>query len=310
MKRAVVAIGFGGPERPEEVRDFVQKVLSGRPVGPERIDEVVSHYMSLGGRSPINELTREQVAGLTVRLASEDVPVLLGHRFAEPSLDVVCAELVQRGVTHVVALPMTAYGGAASAGRYKAAFEASRAKFPSLAGLKVEWTSSISEETIFVDCWVEIIRAALASGALDPSTAALVFTGHSIPVAADVGRVYSGAIACAIAGVVDRGAFGFARTAQAWQSRSGTASEAWLEPDVCDKLRELHEAGLRGAMVCPIGFIVDHVEVLFDLDIQARAVAEELQMGFVRVSSPNAHPLFLDAMALVTKRALEAVSRD
>jgi ferrochelatase len=295
---AVLLIAFGGPTRPEEIRPFLENVTRGRRIPPERLEEVVHHYELIGGRSPLNELTLRQAAGLRTALAAagRPLPVWVGMRNWAPYIADVLAEMADAGVRRAVGLILSAHATDASTSRYVESVDEGRARLGERAP-EIVWAPGWHLHPGFVAAAADGVRTALA--AVAPDGREVVFTAHSVPVAMAEGSPYVAQVresAAAVAALT-----GIARWDLAWQSRSGGPRDPWLEPDVNDVIRRLAAAGARGVVTVPIGFVSDHVEVLYDLDVEARATATGLGLAFARASTANDHPAFVHALAEVVR---------
>ena len=299
---SVLLIAFGGPERPEDIRPFLRRVAAGRPIPPERLEEVAHHYERIGGRSPLNALTRRQAAALAAALATRpSAPsVWVGMRNWAPYLHDTLAEMADRGCRRALGLILSSLQTEASWSRYVADVSAAREKVGPGAP-EVVFAPPWGDHPRFLAAMADRARAALE--AIDParrSAARLVFTAHSVPVAMAAGSPYAAqleAAARAIAGRVGRSEW-----ALAYQSRSGSPREAWLEPDVCDVIRAAAASGVRDLVVVPVGFVCDHVEVLYDLDVEARGVADAAGVAFHRALAANDHPEFIAMLADLVRR--------
>jgi ferrochelatase len=292
---AVLLLSFGGPEGPEQVRPFLENVTRGRNVPPERLDDVAEHYLHFGGVSPINNINRALIAQLEAELHDRglDLPVYFGNRNWEPYVEDTVATMRDNGIRRAVVFATSAWSGYSSCTQYvediARAREAAGPDAPELVKLRPYF-----DHPRFVRIFADTIGA--ASGALTPEQQAgarLVFTAHSVPVAADdrLGpRLYSRQVAYAASLVA--AAAGYSDYDLAWQSRSGPPQVPWLEPDVADHLATLAEAGTRAVIICPIGFVADHIEVVWDLDNELASQAEAAGVALVRASTPNAHPRF------------------
>ena len=299
---AILLIAFGGPERPEDISPFLGIVSAGRRIPAERIEEVARHYELIGGRSPLNELTRRQADGLGLALKREGIatPVYVGMRNWHPFLHETLAGMRDRGHRRALGVILSSFQTEASWERYVAGVAAAREKVGAGAP-EVAYAAPWAEHALFIDAMVA--RAADALGQVPAPTRAnalLVFTAHSVPVAMASGSPYArqlGAAALLIAGRL-----GHARWQLAYQSRSGPPRDPWLEPDICDVIRGVKGQGIEDVVVAPIGFVCDHVEVLYDLDVEARAVAAETGLRFHRAQAANDHPAFIAMLAdLVTQ---------
>ncbi len=297
---AVLLLSFGGPEGPEQVRPFLENVTRGRNVPPERLADVAEHYLHFGGVSPINAINRALIAQLEAELGKRglDLPVYFGNRNWAPYVEDTVTAMRDNGVRRAAVFTTSAWSGYSSCTQYVEDIARGRRAAgpdaPELVKLRPYF-----DHPRFVQIFADTIGA--ASGALtaeQQAGARLVFTAHSIPVAADerVGpRLYSRQVAYAASLVA--AAAGYAEYDLAWQSRSGPPQVPWLEPDVADHLTALAEAGTEAVIVCPVGFVADHIEVVWDLDEELRSQAQEAGVALVRASTPNAHPRFAQLAA-------------
>jgi ferrochelatase len=303
---SVLLIAFGGPERPEDVRPFLQIVTAGRRVPPERLEEVARHYDRIGGRSPLNALTRRQAEGLRAALAAEGrpLPVWVGMRSWSPFLHESLAEMKDHGRRRALGIILSSLQTEASWSRYVDDVAAARDKVGPDAP-EVVFVPPWGDHPGFVDAMADRARAALDGVAAGRRSAArLVFTAHSVPVAMAAASPYTVQLEAVAGRIAARlGAAGFAI---AYQSRSGSPREPWLEPDVGDVIGALARDGVRDVVVVPVGFVCDHVEVLYDLDVEARAVAEAAGVGFHRAAAANDHPAFIAMLADLARRGAAA----
>ena len=303
---AVLLIAFGAPERPEDIRPFLQVVTAGRRIPPERLEEVVHHYEAIGGRSPLNALTRRQADALQRALAAEGppLPVSVGMRNWHPFLHETLAEMKDRGIRRALGIILSPLQTEASWDRYVQDVVAAREKVGPDAP-EVVYAPTWGGHPRFIEAMVDRARAALAP--IEPArraAARLVFTAHSVPLTMAAGSPYPEHLAHAAGLVAERlGASGWSL---AYQSRSGSPRDPWLEPDVRDVIRRLAAEGARDVVVVPIGFVCDHVEVLYDLDVEARAVAEACGLGFHRAAAANDHPAFVAMLADLVRRGAAA----
>lgn len=291
---ALLVLSFGGPEAPDEVMPFLERVTRGRGVPRERLEAVAEHYGHFGGRSPINDRNRELVAAIG---ELTDLPVYFGNRNWHPFVEDTVAEMARDGVRRALVFATSAYGGYSACRQYHEdiarAREAAGPSAPELVKLR-----HFFDHPEFVAAAAEGVRVARAELGEAGARARLVFTAHSVPTAADAaagipaegGHRYSRQVGEAARLVAD--AVGSGEYDVVWQSRSGPPSVPWLAPDVCDHLDTLHDAGVRAVIVCPVGFVSDHVEVVWDLDNEARGRAAELGMRFARAATVGPHPRF------------------
>lgn len=290
---AVLLLAFGGPVRPQDVRPFLDHVLRGKPVPKERYEEVVRHYEEVGGVSPLNRLTLEQAAGLRDLLAREgpDLPVYVGMRHWEPFLAETLAVMAREGRRRAVGIVLAAHRSAASWDAYLDAAAEGQKRLGDRAP-RIDYAPSWSEHPLFVES-----LAARTLEALDrvPSerrpVARLVFTAHSIPSGMSAESGYAEGLSRTAARVAER--LGIGAWSLAYTSRSGNPKDPWLEPDIGEALAGIRRDGGSDVVVSPIGFLTDHVEVLYDLDVAAHRTAGELGLGFFRAGTAGSHPAFL-----------------
>ena len=279
MIDAVLLIAFGGPRAPAEIRPFLDIVTRGRRIPAERLEEVAHHYEQMpGGGSPLNELTEAQADGLRAALAAAGrrLPVFIGMRNWHPFLHETLAEMVARGHRRALAIILSSFRTEASWERYVADVAAAADG----AG-----------------------RALAEVPAAERADTPLVFTAHSVPVSMAEASPYVADFTGTARAVAER--VGHARWSLAYQSRSGNPRDPWLEPDVGDIIRAVAKEGARHVVVSPVGFVCDHVEVLYDLDVEARWIAAEHGVTLHRAPAMNAHPEFVAMLADLVHDALD-----
>ncbi|MFG3521656.1 ferrochelatase [Nocardia nova] len=301
---ALLLLSFGGPERPEDVMPFLENVTRGRGVPRERLEEVAQHYLHFGGVSPINALNRELIAAIEAEFAARavDLPVYFGNRNWYPMVEETVATMRADGIGHALVFPTSAWGGYSGCRQYDEDIERARAAVdgaPELTKLRQYF-----DHPLLIDSFADAVRAAVADLPAEVrDRARLVFTAHSIPVAADVaagppadgGHLYSRQVAEAAR--LCAAATGFDDFDVVWQSRSGPPQVPWLEPDIVDHLEALSGKGVEAVVVCPVGFVSDHLEVVWDLDNEAAEKAAELGMAFARAATPGPDPRFARMVA-------------
>ncbi|MGH9410192.1 MAG: ferrochelatase [Vicinamibacterales bacterium] len=309
---AVLFVAFGGPQGLADVQPFLQNVLRGRRVSPERVEEVAHHYERFGGVSPLTELTMKQAAALESRLRERglDLPVRVGMRNWHPYLPDTMAALSRAGVRRAIGVVASAQRSYSGCLQYRENVREAGVALASggLADVSVTYVSDWHQHPGFIAAHVDRIRAAFDR--LPPNARAdarLVFTAHSIPKSMAAEYPYEGQLVESATLVLDALSSSPASVMPCipctpwptiiYQSRSGRPGDPWLEPDIGEYLRAEHARGLRALVVCPIGFLCDHVEVLYDLDVEAAETARELGIDFARAESVNAHPHFIDALA-------------
>ncbi len=297
-------IAFGGPQGPADVRPFLANVLRGRRVTPERVEEVAHHYELFGGVSPLTELTRAQAAGLAEHLRERGYgwPVYVGMRNWHPFLADTLAEMARAGVRRAIGFIAAPHRSYSSCTQYRENLRDARAALrqSGLPDIEVLFVGDWHTHPGFIDSSSDHVEAAI--GELPPALrqrAALVFTAHSIPVRMAERYPYQEqyeASALLVAERVRRRTGLPLAHATVYQSRSGRPEDPWLGPDVCELLRERRSHGLEAAVLCPIGFVCDHIEVLYDLDLEAAAVCRESGLTMARARSVNDHPGFIGMM--------------
>ena len=297
---AVLLVAFGGPQGPADVRPFLENVLRGRRVSPERIDEVAHHYERFGGVSPLTELTMQQARALEAALRGRGVPlpVHVGMRNWHPFLPDTLNDMARAGVRRAIGLLAAAQRSYSGCLQYKENVRDARLAVSGGGARPPEivYVADWHEHPGFIEANAEHIRAAFDR--LPPDRrdrARLVFTAHSIPVSMAARYPYEAnlrASAEMIAKAVGRDDWTLV-----YQSRSGRPEDPWLAPDVCDYLVEERQRGLDTAILSPIGFLCDHVEVLYDLDVEAAEACRESGITMVRAEAVNVHPRFIDALA-------------
>jgi ferrochelatase len=268
-------------------------------VAPERVEEVAHHYELFGGVSPLTELTKRQAALLQEGLHARGVPlpVYLGMRNWHPYLEDTLAQMSRDGIRRAVGFIAAAQRSYSSCTQYRENVAAARAALHAagLADVEITYVGDWHTHPGFVDANADNIEEALAKlPARLRDRARIIFTAHSIPVSMAERSLYRRHLeesSTAIATRLGRDDF-----ALVYQSRSGRPEDPWLAPDVCDYLREAHRKGLEAAVICPVGFLCDHIEVLYDLDVEAASVCRELGIPMARASAVNDHPRFVDAM--------------
>jgi ferrochelatase len=300
---AFVLLSFGGPEKPDDVMPFLRNVVRGRGVPDSRLAEVAEHYYHFGGISPINQQNRDLLAAIAAEI---DLPTYWGNRNWAPMLADTVAQMRDDGVADALGFATSAFGGYSSCKQYWEDIAAARA-FVGPGAPRIAKLRQFHDHPGFVGPHTDAVRAALST--LDPArraTTRIVFTAHSIPMSMaetagpDGGR-YTAQLA-ETAGLVHAAAAADLPWDLVWQSRSGPPQVPWLEPDVNDHLKVLAEKGVTDVVVSPIGFVSDHLEVLWDLDNEAAETAAELGLGYARAATPGTDPRFV---AMVRDLVLE-----
>jgi ferrochelatase len=291
---ALLVLSFGGPERPEDVMPFLDNVTRGRGIPRERLLEVAENYYRLGGASPINEQCRALIAALRTEFDAHGLklPIYWGNRNWHPFLEETLRRMSSDGVRRALVLVTSAYGSYSACRQYLEDMEKARTAVGAGAP-RFERLPVYCLLPGFIEPLIERVRAAFEQIPAERRAGAkLLFTAHSIPLAMARTSKYLGQLA----EVAHRVADGIQHPEYrlVFQSRSGPPHQPWLEPDVRDALREEALAGVKDVVVAPIGFISDHMEVKFDLDTQARELAESLGLNMVRAATVGTHPKFIE----------------
>lgn len=292
---ALLLLSFGGPEGPDQVMPFLEHVTRGRGIPRERLESVARHYLHFGGVSPINGINRALIEAIRTELAGrgDDLPVYFGNRNSDPFVEDTVAQMKADGIRRAAVFPTSPWGGYSGCAQYQEDIASARAAVgddaPELVKLRQYF-----DHPLLVEMFADGIAEAAAT-LPEPlyADARLVFTAHSIPLRA-VDRcgtnLYPRQVGHASALVA--AAAGYSDYDLVWQSRSGPPQVPWLEPDVADHLSALAQAGTKAVIVCPVGFVSDHIEVIWDLDNELADQAAKLGVTLARVTTPNAQPRF------------------
>jgi protoporphyrin/coproporphyrin ferrochelatase len=303
--QAVLLIAFGGPSSPAEIRPFLKRVTKGIPIPPERIEEVAYHYDAVGGKSPLKEITFRQADALRKYLeaANGKIPVYVGMRNSAPFFNETLRRMASDGVTRALGFILSSHRTEASWERYQTNIADAQTELGADAPA-VDFCEGWHDHPLFIQTWSELIDAEFANVADDRRSATtLIFTAHSLPLTMAARSPYVEQVEITARLIAER--LGHHRWSLAYQSRSGRPSDPWLEPDIGDAIRKITNEGGKEILVAPIGFVCDHVEILYDLDIAARQISEDLGATFHRASCPNDHPTFIRMMANVIEQKLE-----
>jgi protoporphyrin/coproporphyrin ferrochelatase len=288
---ALLVVSFGGPEGMDDVIPFLENVLRGRNVPRERMLQVAHHYEMFGGVSPINRQNRNLIAALEQELKTNgpDLPIYWGNRNWHPLLPDTLQQMANDGIRNALAFVTSAYSSFSSCRQYlQNIADAQSAVGPGAP--RVEKLRAFFNHPLFIEANVAQARAALSQ--LGPGTAPqLVFTAHSIPESMAVNCDY--AVQLREVGRLIAKELKVSDWQLVYQSRSGPPSVPWLGPDVCDHLRQLASSGVGDVVIAPIGFVSDHMEVIYDLDVEAQQLAKESGMNMVRASTAGTHPAFV-----------------
>lgn len=308
---AILVVSFGGPEKREDVMPFLENVLRGKPVPRERMLEVAEHYYEFGGASPINEQNRQLIAALEVELETHgpQLPIYWGNRNWHPMLADTLRQMRDDGIKNAVALFTSAFSSYSGCRQYRENIQQAQEEVG-------EGAPSVQKIRMFFNHpgFIEAMAGRVQS-ALDEipeerhPTTQIVFTANSIPKAMAAGCKYELQLRDAAALVSN--AVSHDNWELVYQSRSGPPSQPWLEPDVLDYLKQVHADGkITDVIISPIGFISDHMEVIYDLDTEAQHLCEELGLNMVRAKTVNGHPSFTTMLReLIEERLSGATER-
>lgn len=319
---AILLAGFGGPEGQDDVIPFLRNVTRGRGIPEERLEEVAHHYRHFGGVSPINDQNRELKAALEAELASRgiDLPVLWGNRNWTPYLEDALHEAQERGFTKLIAVATSAYSSYSSCRQYREDFARVLDETRLEGTIQIDKVRQFFDHPGFVEPFIEGVRTAVDDlreriPGIDPATEIrILYSTHSIPSTdaarsgpAERGFGEGGAYAAqhlAVAEVVSQAATGgTVEWDLVYQSRSGPPSMPWLEPDINDRIAELPALGVKAVVIVPLGFVSDHMEVLWDLDNEAMETSEQHGLVAVRVPTPGTHARYVKGLVdLVLER--------
>ncbi len=296
---ALLVVSFGGPEKKEDVLPFLENVLRGRGVPRERMLEVAEHYYHFDGRSPINDQNKALIAALEQEFSahSEKMPVYWGNRNWYPLLPDTLKQMQAEGIRHAAAFVTSAFGSYSGCRQYRE--DIARAQEATgTQGMVIEKLNNFCDRPEFVETMTERVRAAMAQL---PGAEQLIFTAHSIPCSMADASPYVRQLKEASARVA--AACGINNWTLVYQSRSGPPQQPWLEPDICEYLRTQHAAGLQRVILCPIGFISDHMEVLYDLDTEARDICSAIGLKMARAGTAGSHPQIISMIRDMVRNA-------
>ena len=300
---AVLLMAYGSPDRLDQVEAYYTDIRRGSPPPPHLLEELLGRYRAIGGGSPLSRIVEEQRAAVEAELAARGRPlrVYAGMRHIEPRIGRIVEGMAADGVDRFAAIALAPQKSSNAAG-YRRAVDAA------LAGLgrgapRVSFVDSWHDQPRFIEALAETTREALARFP-DPAAVRVMFTAHSLParVVAE-GDPYPQELAGTAALVADR--LGLASYDFAFQS-AGRTGEPWLGPDILDEILRLASEGVRELVIRPVGFVADHLEVLYDIDIEAQAVAREAGIRLERARSMNTDPIFIAGLADVAEAALAA----
>ena len=294
---AILVLSFGGPEGPDDVMPFLENVLRGRNVPRERMLEVAKHYQQFGGISPINEQNRQLIAALQTELETHGphLPIYWGNRNWHPMLSDTMQKMVNDGVKRAICFVTSAFSSYSGCRQYREDIEKAQAKVgpsaPHFDKIRVFFN-----HPGFIEPMIEKVEAAMQQvGGDDLESIPIAFTAHSLPSAMSNGCRYTLQLEEACRIIAER--LNLKNWNLVFQSRSGPPTQPWLEPDICDHIQACHENdGIDRLVIVPVGFISDHMEVIFDLDHEASELCSELGIKMARAETVGIHPRFITAI--------------
>jgi protoporphyrin/coproporphyrin ferrochelatase len=289
---ALLFVSFGGPEGMDDVIPFMENVLRGRNVPRERIIQVTHHYEQFDGVSPINKQNRKIISALESELETNGprLPIYWGNRNWHPLLPEAVQKMADDGIKKALAFVTSAYSSFSSCRQYLQNINDACAAVGSSAP-RIDKVRAFYNHPLFIEANVDHVRTALANLTAETPPVQLVFTAHSIPESMAANCEYANQLREASRLVAE--AVGIEDWELVYQSRSGSPSKPWLGPDVCDYLNYLGMQGAKYVVLSPVGFISDHMEVIYDLDVEAKRVAAGLGISLVRAATAGTHPLFV-----------------
>ena len=305
---AVLLMAYGSPDRIDQVEAYYTDIRRGSPPPPHLLAELIGRYEAIGGGSPLSLIVEAQRAALQAELASRGapIPVYAGMRHIAPRIGDIVKGMAADGVERIVAIALAPQASSNAAG-YRRAVDAALAEIEAAGGTppRVEYVTSWHDEPGLIEAMAATTREALDRFE-DPSAPLVMFTAHSLParVLAD-NDPYPAELAATALLVAE--ALGLERYTFSFQS-AGRTGEEWLGPDILAELRRLGAEGVRELVIRPVGFTADHLEVLYDIDIEAQGVAREAGIHLERARSMNTDPVFIAGLADVATSALEPVA--
>jgi ferrochelatase len=307
---AILLVSFGGPEQPDDVIPFLKNVLRGRNVPEERMLEVAEHYQHFGGVSPINQQCRDLLDALRVELDQHGIklPLYWGNRNWHPLLPDVFKTMQQDGVKKVLSLVTSGFSCYSGCRQYRENLYSAR-ELIEAPEMQIDKIRVFYNHPDFVSVNAENLRQAWQKVLPDDGhhLPHVAFTAHSIPMSMATTSDYEQQLQESCRLVADAAGIPQDHWKLVYQSRSGRPQDPWLEPDICDHIRDLHGHGVDKLVIAPIGFLSDHMEVLFDLDEEAAVVCNELNITMERSATPGVHPRFVTMLRkLIQERTADA----
>lgn len=299
QKIGLLVMAYGTPSSLNEVEEYYTHIRRGNPPTPEKLQELIDRYEAIGGVSPLNAITKSQVEGLERKLNEStcSFQVYVGMKHAHPFIEETVEQMAKDGIHQVIGIVLAPHYSIMSIGAYnKTAREAAQAH-----GLEISCVDSYHLESLFVDALVLRVEAALARfPEAERKETMVLFTAHSLPEKiVEMNDPYPRQLRETAEAIATR--VGISHWDNGWQS-AGQTNVPWLGPDILEKMTMLKAEGVKQLLICPIGFVSDHLEVLYDIDIECQKLAQELDIHLERTASLNDDPLFIEALADVVLR--------
>lgn len=303
---AILLVSFGGPEGMNDVMPFLENVLRGRNVPPERMHAVAHHYELFGGVSPINQQNRNLIEALKAELIANkiELPIYWGNRNWHPMLADTLMQMQKDGIQKALAFVTSAYSSYSSCRQYRENIATALEKLGDNRTMQIEKLRGFYNHPGFVQANADQLDKALQQLGCDRDQVHVAFTAHSIPMSMASSCDYESQLKETAHLVAEK--VGLTRWQICYQSRSGPAAQPWLEPDICDHIRKLHEDGVNKLIIAPIGFVSDHMEIKFDLDIEAKELCDQLGMQMVRAGTAGTHPAFVKMIRMLIEEKLDS----
>lgn len=308
---AVLVLSFGGPEGRDDVIPFLENVLRGKPVPRERLLEVAEHYYHFDGVSPINQQCRDMIQALRTELDANSIslPIYWGNRNWNPLLPDTLKQMHQDGIRKVLCYVTSGFSCYSGCRQYRENI-ATALQDPAIEGIEVHKIRVFYNHPDFIQVLSEAVGNAVQQAAAADEQPFVAFTAHSIPMGMANTSDYVKQLTESCRLVAERLGLGSDQWRLVFQSRSGRPEDPWLEPDILDFIRELHTNGHRRLVISPVGFLSDHMEVLYDLDDAAKHLCDELGMHMVRAGTPGTHPLFISMIRKLIQERLCGTAKE
>jgi len=309
---AILVLSFGGPEKPDDVIPFLENVLRGKPVPRERLLEVAEHYYHFGGISPINEQCRDLIKLLRTELDAHQIslPIYWGNRNWEPFLNDTMLQMKRDGVQRAITYVTSGFSCYSGCRQYRENIAAALQQ-PEMTGLHVDKLRVFYNHPDFIHVLSEQVGLALQKfPESERNNVQIAFTAHSIPISMARTSDYEKQLRESCRLVAESLHLPPSQWRLVYQSRSGRPEDPWLEPDILDYLQELKDRGDTSVVISPVGFLSDHMEVLYDLDDAAKHACEERGITMHRAGTPGSHPRFIGMIRKLIQERLSGCDKE